>query len=169
VTTDFLRIRFPGEKTGPLNDFCLSELHFMNRGEVLSWNLPRAVEFCEGSEAEMYRSFILNRTGQILARDQALEFESGDPQRSPDWRLVATVERRSGKPFLMVTDVLEGKVILAKPIPIRLKGSLDFGDSFSVTWVGPDTFEAELIDWEKPGTQPRTRFSINPTASRSRN
>lgn len=165
TTTDFLRIRFPAEKPGLFNDFCLSELHFLNRGEVLSWNLPSAVEFCEGSEAEMYRSAILNRAGRLLARDQGEEYESGNAQRSSDWRLVATVERQSGKPFLMVTDVLEGKVIFRKPIPVHLNRKLDFFDSFSVTWVGPDTLEAELVDREDSGKQPRTRFSINRTPS----
>ncbi len=169
VTTDFLRIRFPVERTGRLNDFCLSELHFLNRGGVLDWQLPAAVEFCEGSESEADSSFIVNRSGEILARDQGQEYEGGDAQRSPDRRMVATIERRSGKPLLVVTNVLEGKVIFKKPVPVRLNRRLGFYDSISVKWIGPETLEAELVDCDERGKQPRTRFSINPTASRSRN
>lgn len=82
--------------------------------------------------------------------------------------MVATVERRSGKPFLMVTDVLEGKVIFKKAIPVYLNRRLGFYDSISVKWVGPETLEAELVDWDEPGKQPRTRFSIHQTVARGR-
>lgn len=47
TTTNFLRIRFPAETTGPLDDFCLSELHFWIAGRFWTGNSPPPSSFAK--------------------------------------------------------------------------------------------------------------------------